>query len=63
MATVIQVQHSSDHDRDGKWFDLEHVPDDWSGPTNMARDSYIGARMATFRKEYGRPVRRVEDPA
>lgn len=57
---VIQVQHSSDDDRDGKWFDLEHVADEWVSEIGLDRDAYIATRMATFRKAYGRPVRLVE---
>jgi len=52
MPRMIQVQHLSDNDQDGAWYDLECVD---------GRDAaYVAARVKRFRGSYGRDVRVTE---
>lgn len=52
MITVVQVQHQSDRNLDGRWYTLERVPVDYPHC-----EAFVRERMKVFAKNYQRPVR------
>ncbi len=56
--SIIEVQHSSDHDHDGKWFEVERAPLPEGGEPLRRHNTWLNKRHATFQKNYrGRPTR------